>query len=206
MMNVWSLKSLLFPKSQSNTEINDTYELNSKGLLVDSGTGARTKEFLKNNPSAIDMDMDKYKPTLTFPYTMSRFDNISIDDDFSTKERILKEVGIDNTRPIGFQVLIKLHVRKTTMGALELPTDYANQDQFNTREGLILDFGPDAFSNKYKFPNGPWCKPGEWVIFARYQNSIFGVNGVPLSLINDDQLLGVIDDPDKMDTSQSVGK
>ena len=47
-----------------------------------------------------------------------------------------------------------------------------------------------------KFPEGPWCKTGDWVIFARYAGSRFKIDGGEVRIINDDEILATINDPE----------
>ena len=50
--------------------------------------------------------------------------------------------------------------------------------------------------DKEKFPTGPWCKKGDWVIFARYAGSRLPIEGGEVRLLNDDEVLGTIEDPE----------
>ena len=43
--------------------------------------------------------------------------------------------------------------------------------------------------------NGPWCKKNDWVIFARYAGSRLKIEGGELRILNEDEVLGTIDDP-----------
>ena len=56
--------------------------------------------------------------------------------------------------------------------------------------------GPDAYSDKDKFPNGPWCKKKDWVLFARYAGSRIYIDGGEIRVLNDDEILGTIEDPE----------
>jgi co-chaperonin GroES (HSP10) len=59
----------------------------------------------------------------------------------------------------------------------------------------VLATGPDAYADTGKFPDGPWCKKGDWVIFARYAGSRLKIDGGDLRLLNDDEILAIIQDP-----------
>jgi len=61
--------------------------------------------------------------------------------------------------------------------------------------GFVLKTGPDAYSDKERFPNGAWCKEGDFVIFRSYSGTRFKVSGKEFRLINDDTVEGVVDDP-----------
>jgi co-chaperonin GroES (HSP10) len=61
--------------------------------------------------------------------------------------------------------------------------------------GLILSMGSDAYADKNKFPNGPWCKKGDWVVFAKYAGSRVKIEGGEIRILNDDEILAKLKDP-----------
>jgi co-chaperonin GroES (HSP10) len=60
---------------------------------------------------------------------------------------------------------------------------------------MILSMGTDAYADKDKFPNGPWCKKGDWVVFARYAGSRVKIEGGEIRILNDDEILAKLKDP-----------
>ena len=66
------------------------------------------------------------------------------------------------------------------------------EDIYGERE---LATGPDAYADTNKFPEGPWCQKGDWVIFARYAGSRLKIDGGELRLLNDDEILAILQDP-----------
>ena len=76
-------------------------------------------------------------------------------------------------------------------------TDKAQEEiQLTTNVVLVLKIGPDAYKDKERFPEGPWCKEKDWVLFAKYAGSRIKIDGGELRLLNDDEVLAVIDDPE----------
>jgi co-chaperonin GroES (HSP10) len=61
--------------------------------------------------------------------------------------------------------------------------------------GFVVSMGPDAYSDDKKFPTGPWCKEGDFVMFRSYSGTRFKVMGEEFRLINDDTVEAVVDDP-----------
>ena len=55
--------------------------------------------------------------------------------------------------------------------------------------------GSDAYADKNKFPNGPWCKKGDWVVFAKYAGSRVKIEGGEIRILNDDEILAKLKDP-----------
>ena len=82
-----------------------------------------------------------------------------------------------------------------TKGGLLLTDKAIEEQQLTTNVGLILNMGPDAYADKNKFPNGPWCKKGDWVVFARYAGSRVKIEGGEIRIPNDDEVLAKLKDP-----------
>jgi co-chaperonin GroES (HSP10) len=59
----------------------------------------------------------------------------------------------------------------------------------------VLLVGPDAYSDKARYPSGPWCKKGDWVIIGRYAGARFKIEGGEVRIINDDEIIATIADP-----------
>ena len=68
--------------------------------------------------------------------------------------------------------------------------------QLGTNVGYVLKTGDLAYADESKFPLGPWCKEGDWVIFGRYAGSRIQIDGGEIRLLNDDEVLGLVNDPD----------
>jgi len=85
-----------------------------------------------------------------------------------------------------------------TKGGVLLSDKTVEETQIATNVGLVLAVGPDAYSDKERFPNGPWCKEKDWAIFARYAGSRLNIEGGELRILNDDEILGTTDDPESI--------
>ena len=62
--------------------------------------------------------------------------------------------------------------------------------------GYVLKMGPLAYYDKEKFPTGPWCKEGQWGVFARYAGSRLPIEDGEVRILTDDEVLGTISDPE----------
>ena len=71
-----------------------------------------------------------------------------------------------------------------------------DKERIATIVGLVVRLGPDAYSDKEKFPEGPWCKEGDWVIFGRYAGARFNIEGGDMRLLNDDEILATVNNPE----------
>jgi co-chaperonin GroES (HSP10) len=60
---------------------------------------------------------------------------------------------------------------------------------------FVVDLGPDCYTDKVRFPNGPWCKKGDFVLTKPYAGSRLVIHGREFRIINDDTVEAVVDDP-----------
>ena len=101
--------------------------------------------------------------------------------------------------PTGWRILVLPHRGQgKTKGGVLLSDKTVEETQIATNVGLVLAVGPDAYNDKERFPNGPWCKEKDWVIFARYAGSRLNIEGGELRILNDDEILGTTDDPESI--------
>ena len=85
---------------------------------------------------------------------------------------------------------------KTKGGIIHTETTLERQQVASTC-GLVLAMGSHCY-DKEKFPDGPWCKKGDWVIFARYAGSRIQIDGGEVRLLNDDEVLATIENPEEI--------
>ena len=60
---------------------------------------------------------------------------------------------------------------------------------------FVVKMGPDAYNDTDKFPDGPWCKVGDFVITRPYTGTRIMIHGKEFRLINDDQVEATVEDP-----------
>ena len=100
-------------------------------------------------------------------------------------------------RPLNWKVLVQPHqVRLKTKGGLHLPSVSKDNEEYLTAHGRIASMGDLAFKDKDKFPTGAWCEAGNWVMFARYAGSRFKIDGGEVRILNDDEVLARILEPE----------
>ena len=98
--------------------------------------------------------------------------------------------------PSGYKLLIKpLEVKEKTDSGIYMPDALKNAEQTASDIGIVVKAGPDAYMDTEKFPNGPYCKEGDFVIFRSYSGTRFKVDKQEFRLINDDTVEAVVDDP-----------
>jgi len=98
--------------------------------------------------------------------------------------------------PVGWRmVLFPLKLKEKTKGGLLLTDETVEQSQITTNICKVLKMGDLCYKDDSKFPTGPWCKEGDWVLITRYAGSRIRIDGGELRIINDDEILAKVDDP-----------
>ena len=98
--------------------------------------------------------------------------------------------------PSGWRLLVlPFTPREKTKGGILIAQESLDKLRVATNCGYVLKMGPLAYADREKFSTGPWCKKGDWVVFARYAGSRLPIEGGEVRLLNDDEVLGTIKDP-----------
>jgi co-chaperonin GroES (HSP10) len=108
-----------------------------------------------------------------------------------------KELIID---PKGYLILVQPRVpARSTKGSIIIPDEVRDREALLSQVGQVLDIGPDAFKDEDKFPSGPRCKVGDYVLFGRAGGIKVSLREGDLRLLNDDEILAVVNDPEAFD-------
>ena len=100
-------------------------------------------------------------------------------------------------RPTGYRILIlPFTLPEVTKGGIHIAKATLDKERLATVVGYVVAMGPDAYGDMNKFPEGAWCKEGDWVIFGRYAGARFQIEGGDMRLLNDDEILATIGDPE----------
>jgi len=107
------------------------------------------------------------------------------------KEKDLTSDSAKLPKPTGWRLLVlPFKQKEKTKGGIILAEDTIERSQVASTCGLVLDMGPHCY-DKERYPEGPWCKKGDWIIFARY-----AIDGGEIRLLNDDEILATVENPE----------
>ena len=99
-------------------------------------------------------------------------------------------------QPTGWRMLVlPFKMKEKTKGGLVLAETTLEKQQVASQCGLVLAMGDQCYKDKERYPDGPWCKVGDWVVFARYAGSRIEIEGGEVRLLNDDEVLATVQDP-----------
>jgi co-chaperonin GroES (HSP10) len=113
-----------------------------------------------------------------------------------------EEVADPEVLPVipGYHILVRpVSVKAETKGGIILPDSTKNDIAYLTTVGKVLAVGKDAYNDTDRFPNGAWCKEGDYVCYGKHSGQKFFYKGVRLILLMDDQISMVVDDPKELD-------
>ena len=115
-----------------------------------------------------------------------------------------KLVGVESKKeeakipkPTGWRILVlPFKMKDKTKGGIVLAETTIDKQQVASQCGLVLAMGAQCYKDKERYPEGPWCKVNDWVMFARYAGSRIKIDGGEIRLLNDDEILATIDSPE----------
>jgi len=109
------------------------------------------------------------------------------------------EVTTEKTKlpnPTGWRILVlPFKMGEKTKGGVLLGQESLDRQQVASQCGNVIAMGDSCYKDKERYPSGPWCKVGDWVIFARYAGSRIEIEGGEVRLLNEDEVLATVQDP-----------
>jgi len=98
--------------------------------------------------------------------------------------------------PTGYKLLLIMPEQDKAYdnGILKADSTVRN-DEVASVVAFVAAMGPDAYKDPVKFPSGPWCKQGEFVVIRPYSGVRINVHGKEMRLVNDDAVEATVDDP-----------
>ncbi len=99
-------------------------------------------------------------------------------------------------KPTGWRLLVlPFKMKEKTKGGIIMSDVTIERQQVASQCGLVVALGDQCY-DKERYPEGPWCKKGDWVVFARYAGSRIQIDGGEVRLLNDDEILATIENPE----------
>ena len=129
----------------------------------------------------------------------------ALEEKYKAENESAKRLDPDNIKdqvdqlpePVGYRMLVlPFTPKEKTKGGIIFSQESLDKARIATNCGYVLKMGPLCYGDKEKFETGPWCKKGDWVIFARYAGSRIQIDGGEVRLLNDDEVLATIEKPE----------
>ena len=102
-------------------------------------------------------------------------------------------------QPTGWRILVMPYQGKAkTASGLYIPDEIRERESVATVVAYVMKLGPLAYKDPGKSGSDsePWCKEGQWVCIGRYSGSRFKIDGGEVRIINDDEVIATILEPD----------
>jgi len=99
-------------------------------------------------------------------------------------------------KPSGYRILCAIpEMEKEYDSGIIKADETVRIEETLTTVLFVVDLGPDCYSDKDRFPNGPWCKKGDFILTKPYAGSRLVIHGREFRIINDDTVEAVVADP-----------
>jgi len=114
-----------------------------------------------------------------------------------TEARLSKDILDKLPEPKGYRILIAVpDVEEKTKGGILLPDSLKSKEETASIVGQVLSMGHDCYADADRFPAGPYCQEGDWVVFRAYTGTRFKIDKKEFRLINDDSVEAIAKGPE----------
>lgn len=111
-----------------------------------------------------------------------------------TEEMAKKATQLPN--PKGYRLLCAVpHVEEEYESGLIKADETKRVEEQTTVVLFVIKMGDTAYKDESRFPTGPWCKEGDFVLTRPYSGTRVVIHGREFRIINDDSVEAVVDDP-----------
>jgi co-chaperonin GroES (HSP10) len=115
---------------------------------------------------------------------------LNIDDNIEQKQ------ATQLPEPTGYRILIAIPDKEEkTEGGILKAQETLHYEEVSSIVGFVMKMGPDCYKDETRFPTGPWCQVGDFVLFRAFSGTRIKIHGKELRIINDDNVEAVVDDP-----------
>ena len=150
------------------------------------------------SPSNLAMEEEWKKKEEEKPPLQKAYDAGKKKGDATTlnPEKLDSELLDQLPSPTGWRIMIlPYRGQGQTEGGIVLTSETMERQQAGTVLGYVLKVGPQAYDGE-RFSDGPWCKAGDWVLIGRYSGSRIQIQGGEIKLLNDDEIIATVPDPE----------
>lgn len=98
--------------------------------------------------------------------------------------------------PSGYRILCAIpDIEEKTEGGIIKADITIQHEELLTVTLFVLKIGPDAYKDEKRFPSGPWCKEGDFILARPHAGTRVKIHGREFRIINDDSVEAVVEDP-----------
>jgi len=117
-------------------------------------------------------------------------------EDVDAEDIPIEERGLQLPEPKGYKILCAIpDAAETYQGGIVKADSTRTIEEHSTVVLFVVKVGDLAYKDETRFPTGPWCKEGDFVLTRAYAGTRFKIHGREFRIINDDTVEGVVEDP-----------
>lgn len=118
-------------------------------------------------------------------------------DEVVQTELTAEEKATQLPKPPGYKILCAIPEldKKYANSVIERPDAYHKREAQATVVLFVMAMGPDCYKDTARYPTGPWCAEGDFIIVRMYAGTRLTIHGKDFCIINEDQVEGVVQDP-----------
>lgn len=114
-----------------------------------------------------------------------------------TEAKLSKDILSKLPRPKGYRILVAISgVEEKTKGGIILPDAVKAKEETASIAAQVIEMGPDCYADPDRFPSGPYCSEGDWIMIRAYSGTRFKIDEKEFRLINDDTVEATLNGPD----------
>mgnify|MGYP003348534258 CR=1 FL=1 len=111
-------------------------------------------------------------------------------------EKSQEEKAKQLPQPSGYHILCAIpEVEKEYDSGLVKADQTVQYEEVLTTVLFVVEMGPDCYKDDKRFPTGPWCKKGDFILVRPNSGTRLIIHGREFRIINDDSVEAVVQDP-----------
>ena len=113
-----------------------------------------------------------------------------------TKQNPDEKAATQLPKPSGYRILCSIpEVNKTFNSGLIKADITMQHEELLTTVLFVIAMGPDCYGDKTRFPSGPWCKEGDFILVRPHAGTRVKIHGIEFRVVNDDSVEATVEDP-----------
>ena len=99
-------------------------------------------------------------------------------------------------QPSGYRILCAIPEAEEQFDSGIIKADETRRnDEILTTVLFVVEMGPDCYKDATRFPTGPWCKKGDFILVRPNAGTRLVIHDREFRIINDDSVEAVVQDP-----------
>ena len=99
-------------------------------------------------------------------------------------------------KAVGYKILVALPEAEEKFESGIVKSDETKRmEEVLATVFFVVDLGPDCYTDKERYPTGPWCKKGDFILARPNSGTRLKIHGREFRMINEDTVDAVVQDP-----------